>query len=128
MNCCSKRGCYHTPKFSIAAIFTTTDSPSTTLKCPNYCKNCSSVAIRRSRQANVSNYGVVVEDEHRLYTCSVDFQRKNKGKDERKMKGQITTRYKPKSYKIIITTQDKLVWRSRPFSFLLGRKRSATPD
>ena len=128
MNCCSMRGCYHTPKFSIAAIFTRTDSPSTTLKCPNYCKNCSSVAIKRSRKPNVSKYSVVVEDEHQLYTCSVDFQRKNKGKDERKMKEQITTRYKPKSYKIIITTQDKLVWHSRPLSFLLGRKQSATPD
>ena len=71
---------------------TRTDSPLTTLECPNCCKKLLE-CIRGSREADVFNYSVVVEDEHRLYTCSVDFERKSKAKDGRKMKGQITTRY-----------------------------------
>ena len=55
-----------------------------------------SYGTRRSREADVFNYSVVIEDEHRLYTCSEDFQRKIKGKDGRMMKGQITTKYKHK--------------------------------
>ena len=50
-------------------------------------------------EANIFKHNVVVDDEYRLYTCSVGFKRKSKEKNGRKMKGQIAAWYKHK-YKL----------------------------
>ena len=91
---------------SASRHYATTDSPSTTLECPNYCKNCSSV------QGNSITQCFQLQCGRWRWTSTIHlfrgFPMKNKGNDGRKMKGQITTRYEHKSMAIYSSIENKL--------------------